>query len=259
MRGNPAASYLGRTYRLFQTANATVRFVLGEFPWQVRSGDVATVSDYVAPPLMLSAEKTPDETTWSIGEYVDGRRLWEAFRLPGSAPRPVGVFANQPSPYAGKPSYYWGLFLILALSCSSSGPCAPSPRRASRSFQVSYLYRPGATDASFVTPIFTIGNRTSNVEVRRRQTSEQLDRLRLCADQRRHRRRVRLLARGQLLLRHRQRRAMDRRIAARQRDAADDRAGTVLPARRARNRRHEPAGLVHGSRCGATCRRLSTI
>ena len=74
--------------------------MLGEFPWQVRSGDVATVSDYVAPPLMLSAEKTPDETTWSIGEYTDGRQLWQAFRLPGEPPRPVGVFANQPSPYA---------------------------------------------------------------------------------------------------------------------------------------------------------------
>ena len=33
-------------------------------------------------------------------------------------------------------------------------------------FTASYLYRPGATDSSFVTPVFTIGSRTSNVEIR---------------------------------------------------------------------------------------------
>ena len=159
--GKPAAAYLGRTYRLFQTASATVRYVLGEFPWQVRSGDVATVSDYVAPPLMLSAESTPDETTWSIGEYVDGRRLWEAFRLPGNAPRPVGVFANQPSPYAGKPSYYWGLFLILALILfARRGACAPLPRRASQCLRRRTCIVLAPTESSFVTPVFTIGNRT---------------------------------------------------------------------------------------------------
>jgi len=163
--GNPAASYLGRTYRLFQTANATVRFVLGEFPWQVRSGDVATVSDYVAPPLMLSAEKTPDETAWSIGEYVDGRRLWRAFHLPGDPPRPVGVFANQPSPYAGKPSYYWGLFLILALILFFVGALRTIVAAREPVFSGSYLYRPSAGESSFVTPVFTISNRTSNVEV----------------------------------------------------------------------------------------------
>jgi hypothetical protein len=164
--GNPAASYLGRTYRLFQTASATTRYVLGEFPWQVRSGDVATVSDYIAPPLMLSAERTPDETTWSIGEYVDGRRLWEAFRLAGSAPGPVGVFANQPSPYAGKPSYYWGLFLILALVLFVVGAVRTIAAAREAVFSGSYVYRAGAGERSFVTPVFTIGTRASNVEVR---------------------------------------------------------------------------------------------
>jgi hypothetical protein len=164
--GNPAASYLGRTYRLFQRATATVRFVLGEFPWQVKSGDVATVSDYVAPPMMLSAEKTPDETTWSIGEYVNGRDLWQAFHLPGSAPKPVGVFANQPSPYAGKPAYYWGLFLVLALILFIVGAFRTFAAAREPVFAGSYLYRAGAVESSFVTPVFTIGNRTSNLEVR---------------------------------------------------------------------------------------------
>src|ERR1019366_2069224 len=45
----PTVSYLGETYRHFQTAKAATSFVLGEFPWQVRVGESSDVSDYVSP------------------------------------------------------------------------------------------------------------------------------------------------------------------------------------------------------------------
>src|SRR4029077_4731536 len=92
-------SYDGVTYRHFQTANALTSFVLGEFPWAVRVGESAKVSDYVAPPRVLSREDTGTEATWSIGEYVQGRDVWTRFGLPGKPPTPVGVYANQPSPH----------------------------------------------------------------------------------------------------------------------------------------------------------------
>ena len=98
----PAAQFNGRMFDGFQTAVARTDYVLGEFPWQVRADDTATVSDYIDPPLMLSAERTPQEVTWSLGEYVTGRQIWDAFKLPGDPPPAVGVYANQPSPYAGK-------------------------------------------------------------------------------------------------------------------------------------------------------------
>ena len=82
--------------------------MLGEFPWQVRAGDMATVSDYIDPPLMLSAERTAEETTWSLGRYATGAEIWTAFKLPGDPPPAVGVYANQPSPYAGRAARYWG-------------------------------------------------------------------------------------------------------------------------------------------------------
>ena len=113
--GRPAALYEDRQFAGFQTAIATTAYVLGEFPWQVRAGDIATVSDYIDPPLMLSAERTAEETTWSLGRYATGAEIWTAFKLPGDPPPAVGVYANQPSPYAGRAARYWAIFAVLAI------------------------------------------------------------------------------------------------------------------------------------------------
>src|SRR5690606_8101318 len=85
------------------------------FPWRVKLGDTAMVDDYVAPPLILSSERTGNELTWSFGEYAPGPELWKAVGLPGKPPHPVGVAANQPSPHAGSPRRLWKAFLAFAV------------------------------------------------------------------------------------------------------------------------------------------------
>src|SRR5437879_13644383 len=89
------ANYLGETYKHFQSAEANTDFVLGEFPWQVRVGELAEVTDFVHPPRVLSSEKLQNEVTWSIGEYMYGREVWDAFQLPGAPPEAMGVYENQ--------------------------------------------------------------------------------------------------------------------------------------------------------------------
>ena len=156
------ARLLGKRYNHFQTCTAETSFVLGEFPWQVRVGEKAEVRDYVAPPEMLSAETTGNETTWSLGEYMPGAQIWEAFQLDGAAPPASGVYANQPRPSYGVRGM-WRAFLMLALTLIvvSLGIDVVSGKHVV--FDRRYTF--GAQGA-FVTDEFELKGRPGTVEVR---------------------------------------------------------------------------------------------
>jgi hypothetical protein len=169
----PYADVLGERFTHFQTAKATTTYVIGEFPWQVRVGEAAEVSDYVDPPRVLSSERTKDETTWSMGEYATGDRIWQAFNLPGDPPERTGVYANQPSPYRPAVGGMWKGFAAFAtaLLLLAIWRLGYSPRPVV--FQHDYRYVPPkvppsdseAAAAAFVTDTFTIGGRTSDLEL----------------------------------------------------------------------------------------------
>lgn len=103
-----SASYEETTYKHFSTGKAVVEEVLGEFPWEVRRGDVAKADDYVDPPFMLSSEQTEDELTWSRGVYVEGDVVAKAFGKPTrEVSAPHGVHPCRPNPH--KPLAAWML------------------------------------------------------------------------------------------------------------------------------------------------------
>jgi len=159
----------GVTYRHFQTATAVTSFVLGEFPWEVRVGESARVSDYVAPPRVLSREATGNEATWSIGQYTSGRDVWAAFALPGSPPKAVGVYANQPSPY-GRAGRVWRPFLKMAGALLVLMIVLSSLALKSQVFKHTYTFdtrraQPDQPESSFVTEVFDLQGHTSNVEL----------------------------------------------------------------------------------------------
>lgn len=161
----PAATYGERTYQHFQTAEAETTFVLGEFPWEVRAGDRVQASDYVAPPFILSAEKTADETTWSMGEYASGKEIWKVFGLKGSPPSPRGVYANQPSPYLANAKSYWKLFAAFVVALTVLFVLRAATARDARVFSASYTYDPARPEQAFVTSSFELPGGTGNVVV----------------------------------------------------------------------------------------------
>ena len=160
-------SYGGQTYRHFQTANARTVFVLGEFPWQVRVGETATVADYIAPPRLLSSEMSADkEVTWSLGEYVDGGDIWSSLSLPGEPPVRDGVFANQPSPFGGAAGRMWRTAALLVAVAALLWAAHLATAREKVAFAQTFTYDPrGIQDASFVTPLFELDGRPSAVRV----------------------------------------------------------------------------------------------
>jgi hypothetical protein len=164
--GGSSLSYLGETYKHFQTAQAGTSYVLGEFPWQVRQGETAEVSDYISPPRVISSEKTGMEITWSMGEYISGQDVWRAFKLPGEPPAPIGVYENQPSPLSASVKIVWGLvglFLVLLVVLLV---LVYSSARNEQVFAQSYEFNPNVKgEASFVTDVFELKGHTSDVEL----------------------------------------------------------------------------------------------
>ncbi len=73
----------GARYRFSEVYDASVRFVLGEFYWQVQVGESVRCYDFKRGKRMIMAEAMPEEYTWAAGREVDAREVWEAFRLEG--------------------------------------------------------------------------------------------------------------------------------------------------------------------------------
>lgn len=163
---SPKVDYLGESYRHFQTVDASTDFVLGEFPWQVRKGERANISDYVHPPQVLSCERMAGEVTWSIGEYLTGRDVWSAFHLSGSPPPAIGVYENEPSPFSANLKSVWAGFAALAFGLLVMLIAFDTFAINNSVFRETYRLYSGATaEASFVTPTFELTGRSSNVQV----------------------------------------------------------------------------------------------
>ncbi len=108
------AVFRGTRYRHFQSTTARVEAVLGEFYWEVKKGEATDVSDYVAPPRILSEERYANEVTWSEGSYVPKEEVEQGFALEKPLPAPEGVGSNEPWPHASWASGFLRFFGVLA-------------------------------------------------------------------------------------------------------------------------------------------------
>lgn len=163
--GRPIQTWMGRTYKHFQTAIAETTYVVGEFPWRVQVGEKVSADDYIAPPYMLSAERTPNEVTWSHGEYVPGTEIWQRFGLKTEPPKVEGTYANQPSPYTGSAGTAWRVYGMLALLLIGSYIVMRGFMGNQKVFEQRYRFdAANKAEASFVTPVFELKGRPSNVQ-----------------------------------------------------------------------------------------------
>jgi hypothetical protein len=111
--------YQGRHYRMYSNEACEVKYVEGEFYWQVRRGEKAQVADYISPPFILSREVYTElnEVSWSAGENLEPAALQTAFGLPalkGPTPGTVGIV--QPNPWTQR----WRELKPLALALGAA-------------------------------------------------------------------------------------------------------------------------------------------
>jgi Domain of unknown function (DUF4178) len=165
-RLRPVAAWHGRTYGHFQHAMAKTLFVLGEFPWRVQVDEKVIVDDYTCPPFVLSAESTDNETTWSEGEYLEGRQVWQALGLKGSPPQAYGTYLNQPSPQKGNSRGVVALCGVLEIAVLALLLFFLTFDRRETVLNESHQFvqTPNA-EASFVTSVFALKGHPSSVVI----------------------------------------------------------------------------------------------
>jgi hypothetical protein len=89
--------YRDTTYKRFSFGGARVDHVEGELYWRVEVGERVDSEDYIAPPRMLSYERSESEITWSLATYVTRDEIAKKFPN-ATLPPQVGVAPNQPAP-----------------------------------------------------------------------------------------------------------------------------------------------------------------
>lgn len=152
----------GRAYEHFERYQSEVLHVLGEFYWRVKVGDTAAVDDYIAPPVMVSREKTGKEVTWSIATYATPEEIAAAFKLDKPLPKPTGVAPNQPSPWADTSTALWkrfSLFTLVALAVQLYFALS-----STTVFTDTFSIKPGG-DKTITTRPFTVKGKDTNLVV----------------------------------------------------------------------------------------------
>ena len=128
------AQHGGRRYRHFQTSDARVDRIFGEFHWKVELGEKAQMTDYVAPPFMLSSEQAESEINWSRGVWMESAELDRHIRPPGGEPDSLQLppaFTVAPhQPYRHRGMLAVAALLMALLIAAGIAMAARSPDRA---------------------------------------------------------------------------------------------------------------------------------
>jgi hypothetical protein len=133
-----SATYLGTRYLLKESYQAETNYVLGEFYWQVGSGQKTSNRDYADGKNLLSMEQSAQELTWSVGGQIASDAVAQAFELQD---KKALLQRSDVKPFAASGGFwmrpdFW-VFVVIVLimlsvtTCSSN--CDPALQDCSNS------------------------------------------------------------------------------------------------------------------------------
>ncbi|HRP69604.1 MAG TPA: DUF4178 domain-containing protein, partial [Turneriella sp.] len=129
-------NFAGKKFKYATGYKATVKNVIGEFPWEVIVGEKNAVTEYLNPPYQATCERVEGmrdgksyttESNWSLGEYVYPKEIQQAFNLEEMPPR-MGFGMCEPNPY--KKRRFFALLWSAALFFFASATCVISSNRS---------------------------------------------------------------------------------------------------------------------------------
>ncbi len=168
----PKKHFQKEEYKLFNSSTAGIDFAFGEFYYKIRSGDRAELADFIAPPKMLSSEKTRNELFWSVGEYIPVDELKKSIQGEVELPVPEGIGTAQPNPFTQirKRNVKIASWLSVIMLVVQIGFCWSAQDKEVFKKDLAYVRDPaagGTTDTSFVTETFPLeGGDRQNVQIK---------------------------------------------------------------------------------------------
>lgn len=168
----PEYQHEGQRYKHFQTIEPRITQVTGEMYWPAEIGETAEISEYIAPPHLLSRESVPEsrpgqrKETWYFGRYMEPAEVKKGFDLKEPLPPKVGVASSQPSPYGpnGKRALSTIGFLLLALLVLQIGFLSTSGK-SEPVFEQVLRFDADLETKTYVTDTFLLLGHTSNVVI----------------------------------------------------------------------------------------------
>ncbi|MBK8394211.1 MAG: DUF4178 domain-containing protein [Leptospiraceae bacterium] len=158
------AYHKNTSYQIFSNGTAKVTFVIGEFYWQVRVGEIVNMQEFIAPPETLSLEKNAEERIWSVGVYTNADTIKNAFQVELPMPFQTGIAPNQPSPHgadtAVKVKKLWKYFAFTILIIQI-GFCLGN--KTEELYKGTMVF--SANEKTKVTPPFEINMETTTLEI----------------------------------------------------------------------------------------------
>ena len=154
--------YKGELFRHFSGGTARVDRVVGELYWEVRLGDEVECADHIAPPRMLSVERTSEETTLSLARYRQPEEVQRMFGLEKMPRKATSRGMIEPTPVRGQLSRFWKTALLMSGLILLSLVLAGAMRRSG---EVLRAELPLEAEGAFVSDEFGLSGWRSKVSI----------------------------------------------------------------------------------------------